>query len=305
MADRFEELRTFLAVAEGGGVGAAAERLGVVKSAVSRRVRDFEDRLGVRLFNRTTRRVALTEAGEALRSRAVRLLADLQEAEAEASHGAREAQGLLRVTAPVPFTIHCLAPVVAEFLTAHPRLRLEIDTSDRIVDLLEEGFDLAIRIAQLKDSSLIARRITPIRHAVCASPAYWDAHGRPATPQDLAAHNGVTYAYVDPQDYWRFKGGVVVEVPSHLSLANGDALREAAIAGAGVVYLPTFITHAAIARGELEPVLLDDAREPIALNALHPSTRNSPAKVRLFIDFLVRRFGERPFWDAAIFGDKA
>ena len=302
MADRFEDLRTFVAVADAGGFSAAADRLGVVKSAVSRRVRELEERLGVRLLHRTTRNLALTEEGVALHVRAIRLLADLEETEAAAARGAAEAAGVLRVTAPVSFTTHCLAPVVVAFLDDHPKLRLEIDTNDRLVDILDDGFDLAIRISRLKDSSLVARRITPIRHVVCASPAYWDRHGRPGAPGDLARHQGLVYAYTDPSSYWRFKDNLTVETPSRLYLGNGDAIREAAIAGAGVAYLPTFIVHAAIRRGELETVLLDQVREPIALYAVRPEGRTPAARVRLFIDFLVERFGEVPFWDEEIFG---
>jgi DNA-binding transcriptional LysR family regulator len=303
MANQFEDLRTFVAVVDGKGISAAARELKLVKSAVSRRLGELEDRLGTRLLNRSTRTLALTDSGAAFYARAVRVLADLQEAEAEASKGALQAVGKLRIAAPVSFTIHCLAPALPRFMQAHPDLELDIDTNDRMVDIVAEGFDVALRIGVLKDSSLIAHRISPIRHALCASPAYLRRHGRPKAPRDLARHAGIIYSYVDPRAYWAFKDRESVDVPTRLALSNGDAIREAAMAGCGVAYLPAFLIYQAVQRGELEVLLPQFGRDPIALNAVFPSNRNVATKVRRFVDFCVTEFGVDPFWDRAVFGN--
>lgn len=301
MPDRFEDIRTFVAVVQGQGFNAAADRLGLVKSAVSRRIRDLEDRLGTRLIDRTTRKINLTETGGEFYERGLRLLADLEEAENLASTGSQEAAGRLRIAAPVSLTVHCLAPVLCEFMALHPKLHIDVETNDRMVDIVSEGFDLAVRISRLNDSSLIARRITTIRHVCCASPGYLDQHGRPERPGDLRDHAGVAYSNVDPRHYWMFKDNESVEARGRLAVSNGDAVREAAIAGAGIVMLPTFIAHQAIARGDLEVILRSFSRPPIGMYVVHPSSRNVSAKVRLFIDFLVSRFGEAPFWDRDVF----
>lgn len=297
MADRFEDLRVFVAVVAAGGFAAAAERLGIAKSAVSRRIRELEDRLGARLFDRTTRSVQLTETGRGFHDRAIILLAELAEAEEAASSASNELKGTIRIAAPVSFTTHCLAPVVGQFLERHPAVELSIDTDDRMVDLVRDGFDLAIRIARLRDSSLVARRLATIRHACVVSPALIDRLGTPQTPDDLSRFPGVTYSNVDEAYYWKFADDVVPAVTSRLHFANGDAVREAAIAGLGVAVLPTFIAHDAVRRGMLKIVLADKMRTPIAMHALHPSKRNQTARARSFIDFLVDTFGGEPFWD--------
>lgn len=302
MADKFEDMRTFVAVVQGRGFSPAARQLGFVKSAVSRRIREMEDRLGTRLLNRTTRNVKLTESGQEFYDRAIKILDDLREAEDVASKGSHEAKGRLRVSAPVSFTVHCLAPVLKKFRDSHPDLEIEIDTNDRKVDLVGEGFDLALRISRLKDSGMIARRLAPIRHAVCASPQYWKTNGRPKVPKDLRKHVGIEYSYVDARSYWTFKDGETVDIKSMLHMSNGDAMREAAISGFGVAYLPTFIIYEAVARAELEPVLTSFSRPQIWLNAVYASNRNIPAKVRTFIDFCVAEFGGEPFWDTPVFG---
>ena len=303
MSDRFEDLRTFVTVVQGQGFNAAAERLGLVKSAVSRRIRDLEERLGVRLINRTTRRLSLTDTGQELYFRALKILADLDEAEGFATTGAQEASGRLRITAPATFSIHCLAPMLGEFMLRHPNLSIDLQVEDRIVDIVAEGYDLAIRISQLKDSTLIARQVASVRHVCVASPAYLAAHGRPQTPQDLRAHRGIAYSNVEDSHYWRFGSGEVGEPQTALAMDNGDAIAEAAISGYGVAYLPTFIVHRAIEAGSLEIILADFMRPPIGMYAVFPSARNVPAKVRLFIDFAVETFGGKPYWDQVIFPD--
>ncbi|WP_434559747.1 LysR family transcriptional regulator [Pseudomonas sp. R1-6] len=297
MADRFEDMRAFVAVVSAGGFAAGAERLGIVKSAVSRRVRDLEDRLGARLFDRTTRRVQLTEAGRDFHDRAVELLAGLEEAEEAASSASKALRGRIRIAAPVSFTAHCLAPAIGQFLNRHPAVSVSIDTDDRTVDLIRNGFDLAIRIARLPDSSLVARRLVTIRHVCVASPALLERLGTPQSPVELSRFPGVTYSNVEDAHYWKFTGNVVPSVTSRLDFANGDAIREAAIAGLGVAVLPTFIAHDAVRRGALSIVLAQYMRPPIAMYAVHPSMRNQTARARAFIDFLVDTFGSEPFWD--------
>ena len=297
LLDRFEDLRTFVTLAQAGGFAAAADRLGIVKSAVSRRIRELEERLDVRLLHRTTRQISLTDAGRVYYDRAVDILASLESLQDAVRSDGHALTGMLRISAPVSFSIHCLAAAIVRFQARHPAIQVEVDTSDRFVDIVQDGFDLAVRIAQLKDSALIARRIVPVRHAACASPAYLDARGRPETPADLAAHDGIVYSYKDDGSYWTFAEGTIAKPVSRLRLSNGDTIREAAIAGAGIANLPTFVIADAVARGELEVILAGHEREPIAMHAVFPATQHVPTRVRAFIDFLVEEFGEEPAWD--------
>jgi DNA-binding transcriptional LysR family regulator len=301
MTDKFEDIRTFIAVVQAKGFAGAGERLGLAKSAISRRVSDLEDRLGTRLLHRTTREVRLTESGADFYDRGIKLLADLEEAEDFASKGGSEPIGKLRVTAPVSFGVHCMAPILSEFMARHPRLSLQIEFLDRHTDLVREGFDVAVRISRMKDSSLIARKLAPIRHAICGSPEYFRKNGKPKIPADLRHHKGLLYSYVDDRQAWQFTGSKPVSVPSDFSCNNGDVLREMAASGCGLAYLPTFIIHRAVEEGRLETCLTDYSREAIGLHAVYPSTRNLSAKVRVFIDFLIERFGDEPYWDRAIF----
>lgn len=300
MADRFEDLRVLVAVVSAGGFAAGAERLGVAKSAVSRRIRELEDRLGARLFDRTTRRVQLTEAGLEFYERAVELLAGLDKAEEAASSASGALRGRIRVAAPISFTTHCLAPAVAQFLQRHAEVSLLIDTDDRMVDLIRDGFDVAIRIGRLPDSSLVARRLATIRHVCVGSPALLARLGTPKSPEELSRYPGVFYSNVEHGTYWKFANGVVPPVVSRIEFSNGDAVREAAIAGMGVAILPTFIAHDAVRRGALKIVLGEHMRPPIAMYALHPSKRNQTMRARAFIEFLVDTFGDEPFWDRGL-----
>jgi DNA-binding transcriptional LysR family regulator len=303
--DRFEDLRTFVTLVQAGGFNAAADRLGIVKSAVSRRIRELEQRLDVRLVQRTTRQISLTDAGRAYHERAAEILAALDALDDTVRTATHEPAGTLRISAPVSFSIHCLARAIVAFQARYPAIAVDVETSDRFVDIVHDGYDLAVRIARLKDSALIARRIVTVRHLVCASPAYLDAHGRPATLDDLAAHHGIVYSYKDEDAYWTFRDGVVARPEARLRLNNGDVIREAAIGGAGLAYLPSFVTAEAIARGELEIVLPGQEREPIAMHAVFPASQHVPARVRLFIDFLVEEFGDNPRWDRLIEGVSA
>jgi DNA-binding transcriptional LysR family regulator len=298
MSDRFEELQTFVAVVQALGFAQAGKRLGLAKSAVSRRVSDLEERLGTRLLHRTTRQISLTAAGAEYYQRGVRLLAELQEAEDIVSSGSNEPTGRLRIAAPVSFGSHCLGPIIPEFMDRFPRLQVELELEDRLIDLVASGFDVAVRASRLKDSSLIARKIVPIRHVICASPDYLQRLGRPNLPADLSSHTTLRYSLAD--DDWEFTKSDALSPPSKFRCNNGDTLREAAIAGGGLAYLPTFIVYQAVADGRLEVCLSGFEKDPIALYAVYPSTRRLSVKIRVFIDFLVEKLGVEPFWDKAI-----
>ncbi len=310
MQDRFEDLRTFVAVVQARSLASAARRLNVAKSAVSRRVQELENRLGAQLLNRTTRTLSLTEAGRQFFERATALLADLEEAENIATSATREVVGKLRISAPMTFGAMHMAPVICHFMEKNPRLSVEMILDDRRVDLVADGYDLAVRIAQLEDSNLAARRIAPIRRTVCASPRYLRRYGTPKQPADLIHHRGISYTNVDERRYWHFVHPQTgeeqfIDVRSPLKLNNGDAMREAAIAGYGLTALPTFITHQAIAAAQLVPLLLPYELPAINMYAVFPSGRNTPGKVRAFVDFMVDRFGDSPYWDRDVFGDAA
>jgi len=303
---RFSELETFVRVVESASFSGAAERLQVAKSVVSRRVTELEERLGVRLLNRTTRRLSLTEAGQQFYERAVRLLIEMEEAEQALTSESSALRGRLRVAAPLSFGVLHLGPAVDAFLAAHPEVELDLDLNDRMVNLVEEGFDLAVRIGWLSDSSLVARRLAPIRIVPCASPAYLAQHGEPRTPADLVAHQGLFYSNVPDGQAWQFLDGDgkahSVRVPARLRANNGDVLLGAALRGLGIVLTPTFLAWRAIEAGELK-VLLPGYTLPAAVAyAVFPSHRHLPARVRTFIDALAARFGDEPYWDACLRG---
>ena len=301
--DRFDELETFVRVVDAGSLSAAAERSGVAKSAVSRRLAALESRLGARLLNRTTRSLSLTESGSSFYQRALRLISDLEETEAAVSSEHATLQGTLRVAAPLSFGLLHLGPAVREFAWIHPALRLHLDFNDRQVDLVEEGFDVAVRIARLRDSSLIARRLTRIREVVCASPEYLERHGRPRTAADLANHVALRYTNVAgaPWQYRAPDGSEgTVRVRSGIEANNGDFLRDCAIAGLGIIRQPTFILYRAIDEGHLEPLLTEYQWDEINAYALYPSARHLSHRVRVFVEFLQARFGDDPYWDRCL-----
>ncbi|MGF1643625.1 MAG: LysR substrate-binding domain-containing protein [Thiotrichales bacterium] len=307
--DRFEALRVFVRVVEQGGVSAAADRLHIAKSAVSRRIAELEERLGAQLFRRSTRKFNLTDSGWGLYERAVRILADLEEAEAAVSQAHKTLRGRLRVAVPISFGLHHLGPAIVEFAQTHPEVEFDLDFSDRQMDLLQDGFDLAIRIAQLEDSSLIARRLTPIRLVVCASPGYLEQYGRPQHPDELANHPGLVYTNVPNPEVvtWfdargRARG---VRVPARLRADNGEFLTQAALAGAGVLIAPTFIVHREIDERRLLPLLTDVQWPQLAAYAVYPQTRHLSRRVRAFVDFLVARFAGCPAWDRCLNADDA
>ncbi|MCA1907507.1 MAG: LysR family transcriptional regulator [Magnetospirillum sp.] len=297
--DQLAALTAFVATVEAGGFSPAARRLGVSKSLLSRQVAHLEAELGVRLLQRTTRRLSPTEAGELYFQRAQRILQDLEEAASEVGQLQTAPRGKLRVSAPMSFGVLHLAPALPKFLESCPELELELSLSDRFVDLIEEGIDVAVRIGRLADSTLIARHVAPIRRVVCASPAYLARCGVPSHPAELVAHAGLSHLGMGPTE-WRFVVDgkpETVRVQSRLSAGNGEALRILALAGLGLVYLPTFFVGDDIRDGTLVPVLEQYVPQDSALYGVYPHSRHLSAKVRAFLDFLCCQFGPEPPWD--------
>jgi DNA-binding transcriptional LysR family regulator len=288
-------------VVSAGSITAAADQLGVAKSVVSRRLAELEARLGSQLLVRSTRRMSLTDAGRSYLQRCIDILADLAEAEAEAGGASGRLAGRIRMAAPLSFGLQHLSPAINDFARRFPHIAFDLDLNDRAVDLVGEGFDLALRIAELEDSNLVARRLTRIRHVVCASPGYWTMHGVPEQPEDLTRYQALRYSNA-PTAAWRFTGPRQgeVRVPARMEANNGDLLRQASIAGLGVIMQPTFLVHEAIERGELQPVLMDYRWRELWAYAVYPENRHLPARVRVFIDALAARFGDEPYWDAWI-----
>jgi DNA-binding transcriptional LysR family regulator len=293
-------MQVFAQVVESGSFAAAAEKLGISTSAASRHVADLEAHLTTRLLNRTTRRVSLTESGRAFYGRCVQLLADLDEAEQEASHAAVVPRGTVRLTTSVNFGVRQVAPVIAGFMARHPDVSFDVSLSDRVVDLVEEGFDLAIRIGDPGAGSLVARKLGETRLVPCASPAYLAAHGSPASPEDLASHECFTYEYVSPRNVWRFRGPDgeerTVRVNGPLHSNNGDLLAEVAARGAGIVFEPAFIVGPDVRAGRLVPLLQDFEPAPVPIYALYPSRKHLSAKVRLFVDYLAESLAGSQDW---------
>jgi len=296
----FDEMNTFVRVVEAGTISEAAEQLGLAKSGVSRRLADLENRLGVRLINRTTRRSSLTEAGRNYYRGAVGLLADVAELDALVADSECLLEGRLRLAAPLSFGLSHLTPAIEEFVRSHPGVVIDIDFSDRQVDLVAQGVDLAIRIAELRDSSLKARRICPIRLMLCASPAYLERHGSPRDPAELAGHQVLLYD-IGGGPVLKLgdgRGGdLSVPVSPRLVANNGDFLRDMAIDGHGIILTPTFIAWQALATGDLQPLLREYWPAPLNAHAVYPQTRYLSQRARRFIDFLAERFGSNPYWD--------
>jgi DNA-binding transcriptional LysR family regulator len=299
--DRLEEMRTFVKVVEHGSITAAAEHLGIAKSAVSRRLANLEGRLSVQLFRRTTRTLSLTDTGRSFYERCLRLLADVEEAEFSVSEQHGTLRGRLRVAVPLSFGLAHLGPAIGAFLDAHPEVEFDLDLNDRQVHLLAEGFDLAVRIAELRNSTLIARRLAPVRHLVCASPGYLTRHGTPRTAAELADHACLVYANAPTPGLWEYLDAAGrpgrVPVKTRILANNGDYLRQAAEDGHGIVLGPSFILYQAIERGRLIPILRDYQWLTLHAYAVYPHTRHLSQRVRAFVDFLAARFAGGPYWD--------
>lgn len=301
--DPLDGIAAFVRVVDSGSFSAAAARLGISKSAVSAHVQRLEERLGVRLLHRTTRRLSVTEAGAAYYRHSARIVAEAEAAEQEASALQREPRGTLRMSAPDSFGWMHVAPAVPAFLKRYPELSVDIALSASHVNLVDEGLDLAIRIGVPEDSALVVRKLAPSRLVVCAAPAYLKARGKPREPADLATHNCLCNSVLPWGDEWRLaakKDEVRVRVGGSVRSNNAEMLRAAALDGVGIAVLPTWAVAESLRAGKLKRVL--DGWEPpaSAIYAVYPGNRLMSMKVRAFVDHLVRSFGRTPYWDSGL-----
>jgi len=295
--DRFDSMNALVTAVDEGGFAAAGRKLGLSRVQVSRLVTSLEDHLGAQLLVRTTRTMALTEAGQVFVERARILVDDMAEAEAAAGDLTGELKGLLQINAPMTFGVSHIAPAVNDFMRQHRDITVALNVNDRFVDPYEEGFDVTLRIGDLQPSSLIARKICPIRRLMCAHPDYLEDRGRPRTPADLADHAILHYGHLGNELHWPLRGignSNRLAVSPVLCSNNGDVLKMASLAGQGIVLLPAFIVADELASGTLVPVLEGFEPAPVALHAIYPPDKYRPAKTRAFVDFLTGRFQHRP-----------
>ena len=288
-----DDREVFFRVVEANGFGAAARRLDTTAASVSRRVKALEHRLGVRLLQRTTRKLSLTDAGERYFHEGRGLLRQLVELEQALTASAREPEGELRIVAPMSFGQRRLAPLVARFAALHRKLRISLILEDRETDLIDEGMDLAIRIGYPADSSMIARAIAPVPRHACASPEYLAQRGYPQSPEDLLGHNCLHYNLISEREEWTFvgrDGEQTLAIKGSFCSNNGDVLAEAAMQGLGIALLPDFIVAESLADGRLVKVLEEHERAPLTLFALYPSRQHVPAKTRSFLEYLLDQF---------------
>lgn len=293
--DRFEAMQIFCKVVELGSFAGAAERLNLSTSAVSRQVAKLENLLNARLLSRTTRRLSLTENGQAYYERCLQLLADLEETEEMVGSHTLHPRGTLRLTAPINFGASHLAPALGEFALQYPGMKFDVVLADRAVDLIEEGLDLAIRVGTLGSQNLVARRIGLTKGLICASPAYLARHGSPQTPEDLQQHNCLIYAYAAESHIWRFeKTGETeqrVRVTGSIQANNGNVLAELAAAGLGITHGPDFMFAHQLQSGRLQTLLPDWQCPDLPIHAVYPSRRHLSAKVRSFVRFFEKWLG--------------
>jgi len=303
--DRVTGLQVFVKVAATGSLSGAARDMNLSQSMATKHVAALEKRLGISLFHRSTRRLSLTEAGRNYLESAERILTELEAADSAVSADRFEPRGLLRISVPVSFGTHQIAPSLHEFCKRHPHLNVELGLNDRLVDLAEEGWDLAVRVGTLESSALLARRLAPCRTVVATAPSYLKAHGTPKTIEDRKHHNclGYTLSRTTGAGRWLFgtRPEKIVEVTGNVRANNGDSLRAAAVAGLGIIYEPTFIVGDDLRAGTLISIELDRPTiEYGGIYVVHRFDRNPPAKVRAFIDFMLERFSPSPPWDQAL-----
>ena len=300
---QLEDMQVFIRVVEAAGIGRAAEQLGIAKSAVSRRLSELEERLGTRLISRTTRRSSLTEAGQRYYQQALKVVDQVQEMNSELADAEAALTGSIRLAVPLSFGLLHMGPAIDLFAKAHPELSIHMDFADRQVDMVEEGFDLALRIADLKDSSMQARKVCPSHYVLAASPEYIAKRGRPDAPEEIIHHDFLKYG-VGSSAQWPIINAQGKEqrfnVNAKMTANNGDFLLQMARAGHGIVVLPTFIAWQALAAGELVQVLEDCTIPSLAAYFVYPKNRFLPQRARALIDFMVERFGDEPYWDKAI-----
>ena len=299
--DSLTDIAVFVRVVDSGSFTAAAARLHISKSVVSKYVTRLEDRLGARLLNRTTRRLSLTEAGRVFYERSRKGLADIEDAQAEVSRLQSEPRGILRLNAPMSFGILHVAPALPDFLKLYPEVTVDMNLDDRKVDVIEEGFDVSVRISELPDSSLVAKRIAPCRHAIVAAPSYLEQYGTPRKPEDLRDHNIITYRYQESALDWHFQTpsnkSTSVPVSGSLMMNNSLALRAALLEGVGIARTPTFVVGQDIQGGRLISTLRDYDTLEVTIFLVYPQRRHLSPKVRAFVDFMAARISETPYWD--------
>jgi len=298
--DRLRAMEIFVQAVDAGSFSAASRSLNTSVASVTRYVAHLEERLGIRLIQRSSRKLSLTEGGSAYYARCRQILDDLADADSEVGATALQAKGVIKLSVPVSFGIHHLAPRWPDFLSRYPDISLELSVTDRLVDLLEDGFDAAIRVGRLVDSSLVARRLAPACMVVCAAPAYLARYGTPGTVASLAEHRCLSNSYMTPGDDWtlcREDEVCKVRVAGPVHANNGDTLRAAALAGQGIIAQPTFLVGPDLAAGRLVEVLPGWEMQELGIYAIYPSRRHMSAKLRVLLDYLVQAFGPAPDWD--------
>ena len=295
----FEAWAVFAKVAETGSFARAAKDLGLSNATVSKAVSRLEQRLGATLFHRTSRRLSLTDSGQSSLEAASRLLADGETLELEASAQSVTPKGLVRMAAPMSFGIAHLGPALSDFFALYPEVSVELSLSDQLIDIVEDGFDLALRISALEDSSLLARRLCPVRVMLVGSPAYFDRHGRPEHPKDLARHRALFYTGGRSRDAWRFEhprhGQYAISVPAPLRANNADVFRALLLDGQALAMQPDFMAWHDVAAGRLEQVLAEWTPPAIAMHLVTPPNPIRPARVRVLMEFLAERLAKAPW----------
>ncbi|MES9901178.1 MAG: LysR family transcriptional regulator [Sedimenticola sp.] len=295
--NRLESIRTFIHVVERGSFSTAADHLNIAKSVVSKRIKELEAHLGAQLLHRTTRKLHLTQVGEVYYHRCLPILADLEEADHLVSEQQNELKGKIRIAAPLTFTLQHLMPVFNQFMEQYPDLELDLDLNDQEVDLVKEGFDLAVRIGELHDSTLIAKPLSEIRLITCASPDYLERHGEPKTVDELREHRILIYSNAPTSTLWPY-GQSRFKIKARMSSNSGSALLQAAVAGIGIVITPTFLCYQELREGKLLPILVDRPIPSTKAYAVYPSRRYQPVRIRRLIETLQQCAAHKPYWDA-------
>lgn len=299
--DSLTDIAVFVQVVDSGSFTAAADRLGISKSVVSKYVTRLENQLGARLLNRTTRSLSLTEVGRVFYERSRKGLADIEDAQSEVSRMQSEPRGTLRINVPMSFGILHVAPVLPEFLKLYPDITVDVNFDDRKVDVIEEGFDISVRISELPDSSLIAKRLGPCRHTIVAAPEYLERCGTPRKPEALRDHNIISYRYQESALTWHFQTPdskpTAVTVSGSLIMNSSLAIRAALLEGVGIARIPTFVVGKDIREGRLIPILRDYEILDVTIYLVYPQRRHLSPKVRAFVDFMAERVTVTPYWD--------
>ncbi len=300
---QIEDMQAFVAIIDAGTISRAAQQMGMAKSAVSRRLSDLETRLNVQLLNRTTRKSSLTDAGRLYYQRARQIIDDVNELHTTTSNAKATLEGDLKVALPLSFGLQHLTPAINEFATLHQGINFILNFSDHQVDIVEEGFDIAIRIAELKDSSHIAKKLTSVKLITCASPEYLKNNALPVEPADLRHHDILEYNHTGAATHFIDPRGKAINLrlTSKLVSNNGDYLCAAVSSGLGISFLPTFMVWKHIQEGSIIPILKEYQLPSLSAYAIYPQTRHLSQRVRLFIDFLVEKFGTEPHWDQLIY----